>query len=37
VILGVLFLDEHLSWQLLGGTALIVASLLAVNYRPRGA
>jgi len=37
VILGVIFLDEHLSWQLLAGTILIVASLFVVNYKPRAA
>lgn len=35
VILGVIFLDEHLSWQLLAGTVLIIASLAVVNYKPR--
>ncbi len=33
VILGVIFLDEHLSWQLLLGTVLIVSSLAVVNWR----
>ncbi len=37
VILGVLFLNEHLSWQLLAGTILIIASLEVVNYRRRTA
>ena len=37
VILGVIFLDEHLSWQLLAGTVLIIASLFVVNYQPRKA
>jgi drug/metabolite transporter (DMT)-like permease len=31
VFLGVIFLDEQLSWQLLAGTALIIASLFVVN------
>jgi len=35
VMLGVLFLDEHLSWQLLAGTALIIASLFVVNFKQR--
>lgn len=35
VILGVIFLGEHLSWQLLAGTLLIIASLFVVNYKPR--
>ncbi len=35
VILGVIFLDEHLSWQLLAGTALIISSLAVVNWKPR--
>lgn len=35
VILGVFFLDEHLSWQLLAGSALIIASLAVVNYKPK--
>jgi len=33
VMLGVLFLNEHLSWQLLAGTALIIASLFVVNLK----
>jgi len=33
VILGVIFLGEPLSWQLLAGTALIIASLFVVNYK----
>ncbi|MBU1181218.1 MAG: EamA family transporter, partial [Proteobacteria bacterium] len=37
VILGVLFLGEHLSWQLLAGSALILASLFVVNYKPKTA
>lgn len=37
VILGVLFLNEHLSWQLLAGTILIIASLAVVNYRRKTA
>ena len=35
VILGVLFLHEQLSWQLLAGTALIFGSLFVVNYKPK--
>jgi len=35
VILGVLFLGEQLSWQLLAGSALIIASLFVVNYKPK--
>ena len=34
VILGVIFLGERLSWQLLAGTTLIIASLGVVNWRP---
>ena len=34
VILGVIFLNEQLSWQLLAGTVLIVLSLAVVNWRP---
>lgn len=37
VLLGVLFLKEQLSWQLLAGTVLIIASLAVVNYRRRTA
>jgi len=37
VILGVLFLGEHLSWQLLAGTALVIASLAVVNFKPKTA
>ncbi|HQV93052.1 MAG TPA: DMT family transporter [Anaerolineales bacterium] len=33
VILGVLFLNEHLSWQLLAGTLLIILSLVVVNWK----
>jgi len=35
VILGVIFLDEHLSWQLLTGSVLIIGSLFVVNYKPK--
>ncbi len=35
VILGFSFLGEQLSWQLLVGGALIVASLAVANYQPR--
>ena len=35
VILGVSFLGEKLSWQLLAGGALIVASLVAANLQPK--
>lgn len=35
VILGVIFLDEILSWQLLAGTVLIILSLIVVNWPPR--
>jgi drug/metabolite transporter (DMT)-like permease len=34
VVFGVIFLNEHLSWQLLAGTLLIVSSLAVVNWRP---
>jgi len=34
VILGVIFLDEHLSWQLIVGSLLIIASLAVVNWKP---
>jgi drug/metabolite transporter (DMT)-like permease len=34
VILGVLFLGEKLSWQLLAGAALIIASLAVANLQP---
>jgi drug/metabolite transporter (DMT)-like permease len=37
VILGVLFLKEHLSWQLIAGTVMIIASLGIVNYRRKTA
>jgi drug/metabolite transporter (DMT)-like permease len=36
VILGVFFLNEHLSWQLLAGTILIIVSLAVVNWKPAG-
>jgi drug/metabolite transporter (DMT)-like permease len=35
VILGVLFLNEILSWQLVAGTILIIASLAVVNWKPK--
>lgn len=35
VILGVIFLDERLSWQLLAGTILIISSLAVVNRQPK--
>jgi len=34
IILGVVFLNEKLSWQLLAGTILIIASLMIVNWQP---
>ncbi|MCE9645834.1 MAG: EamA family transporter [Chloroflexi bacterium] len=37
VILGVIFLNEHLSWQLFAGAALIIASLVVVNWKRRQA
>ncbi len=35
VILGVVFLHEQLSWQLLAGGALIVSSLVVANLQPK--
>ena len=35
VLLGVLFLNEHLSWQLIAGTILIIMSLVVVNYKKK--
>ena len=35
VILGVIFLDEPLSWQLAVGAALITSSIAAVNWNPQ--
>ena len=35
VILGVIFLNEHLSWQLVVGTLLIIASLAVVNWKSK--
>jgi len=37
VILGVAFLHEQLSWQVLVGGALIVASLAVANWQPKKA
>lgn len=37
VILGVLFLNEKLSWQLIAGTILIIMSLVVVNYKKKTA
>lgn len=34
VLLGVTFLDEQLSWQVVAGGALIVASLVVANWQP---
>jgi drug/metabolite transporter (DMT)-like permease len=34
VVSGVIFLGEYLSWQLLAGTFLIIASLVVVNWKP---
>jgi drug/metabolite transporter (DMT)-like permease len=33
VILGVIFLDEHLSWQLALGALLIISSIVVVNWQ----
>ncbi|OGO39033.1 MAG: hypothetical protein A2Z03_00385, partial [Chloroflexi bacterium RBG_16_56_8] len=35
VILGVIFLNEHLSWQLVVGSMLIISSLAVVNWQPK--
>lgn len=35
VVLGVSFLGEHLTWQMLVGAALIIASLAIANLKPR--
>lgn len=35
VILGVVFLGEQLSWQLLVGAALVIASLAVANWQPK--
>jgi drug/metabolite transporter (DMT)-like permease len=35
VILGVIFLNEQLSWQLLAGALLIISSLFVVNWQTR--
>lgn len=37
VLLGVLFLNEQLSWQLIAGTILIIMSLVVVNYKKKTA
>lgn len=37
VILGVIFLDEQLSWQLIAGSILILLSLGIVNYKKKTA
>ena len=36
VILGVTFLNERLTWELVAGAVLIIASLMVVNWEPRG-
>jgi drug/metabolite transporter (DMT)-like permease len=35
VVLGVTFLGEQLSWQLLAGGALVIASLAVANWHPK--
>jgi drug/metabolite transporter (DMT)-like permease len=35
VILGVIFLNEQLSWQLFAGAVLIIASLVVVNWKQK--
>jgi drug/metabolite transporter (DMT)-like permease len=35
VVLGVIFLNEQLSWQLVAGTILIILSLAVVNYKKK--
>jgi drug/metabolite transporter (DMT)-like permease len=37
VILGVGFLGEHVTWQLIAGAVLIVCSLAVANLKPRPA
>lgn len=37
VILGVVFLHEQLTWQLVTGAALIIASLVVANWEPKKA
>lgn len=36
VILGVIFLDEQLTWQLLVGAVLIILSLVVANWQSAG-
>jgi len=35
VILGVIFLDERLSWQLAVGALLIISSIVVVNWQSK--
>lgn len=35
VLLGVIFLGEHLSWQLVTGVVLIISSIAVVNWKPK--
>jgi drug/metabolite transporter (DMT)-like permease len=37
VILGVIFLKETLSWQLVAGTVLVIISLAVVNWKSKSA
>ena len=37
LLLGILFLDEHADWRFMAGSALIVAGIGVVNWRPRRA
>ena len=34
MILGVIFLNEHLSWQLVVGAVLIISGIVVVNRKP---
>jgi len=35
VVLGIIFLNEQLSWQLFVGAVLVISSLAVVNWKPR--
>ena len=37
VLLGVIFLNERLSWQLVAGTVLVIISLAVVNWKSKSA
>jgi len=35
IILGVIFLQEQLTWQVIAGATLIITSLVVANWEPK--